>query len=271
MNKFRKFDVDGVVRIDWWEEHHYSIKGKINDTVPSVTKILGDVIAKGYGFDNWLKSVGPNASYLSRKAADSGSKLHNAFEQLICGSEIDVELGIWEKDEWKKLQYFYDWYNGLDIEPIAVEQVVYSTKWIAELVEGKTTIKSLAGTADFICRINGEVWLLDWKTGNAIYDTSEMQLAAYAVMWNEMVRDGIIDAPLVKRVGVVHVGSKHKKVVKEKMQGVGVGVTEVDVLKDKASFENTVQLWARLNPTYKKPIVDYPPKFKLEKGVMKNV
>ena len=37
----------------------------------------------------------------------------------------------------------------------------------------------LGGTCDMVARINGETWLIDFKTSNGLYKTHEIQLAAY--------------------------------------------------------------------------------------------
>jgi predicted RecB family nuclease len=42
-----------------------------------------------------------------------------------------------------------------------------------------------AGTADLVVKINDKVWLLDIKTSNSLHTSYGLQLAAYAMAWNE--------------------------------------------------------------------------------------
>ena len=51
------------------------------DYFPSVTTIL-EVFPKGFGFNQWLKDVGNNASEIADRAATSGTKVHDACDAL---------------------------------------------------------------------------------------------------------------------------------------------------------------------------------------------
>jgi hypothetical protein len=58
--------------------------------------------------------------------------------------------------------------------PIASEKLVYSSD------------HGYAGTADLVGTLNGQLALLDIKTGRGVYPEYKLQLAAYAVAWGEM-------------------------------------------------------------------------------------
>lgn len=252
-----------VERIDYFSEHWYSIPG-IEEKLKSVTTILA-VIAKGYQFDEWLKTAGVNADYIARKAADSGCLLHNAIEQMIYGNTIRANYGEQEnytKKEWQKLNDWYSWYSWLvaehKLEPIAVEKIVYSERIM------------VAGTADLICKINDEVWLLDWKTGNSIHSESNMQVAIYAYMYNQMIDKGIFEGEKITKCGVVHVGAKNKGNAKGTLHNKGIKVAEVDNWQGEVrNFYHTLKVFNRKNPNIKAPIDEFPMELGLEKGILK--
>jgi hypothetical protein len=67
-------------------------------------------------------------------------------------------------------------------------------KWASmtklEIVEQETSMVSekyqFGGTLDAIGRMDGELCLLDWKTSNGVYQDYLVQLAAYALLWDEV-------------------------------------------------------------------------------------
>ena len=54
---------------------------------PSVTTVLA-YMPKAKFFEGWLKDVGHNADLIMRKAANEGTAVHDAVEDLIAGKEI---------------------------------------------------------------------------------------------------------------------------------------------------------------------------------------
>lgn len=103
----------------------------------------------------------PNAS--RDRAALRGQEIHHLAWQLVTGEEVtvpDEHLG--------PVQAAARWLDSHHVEPILRETPVFNvTHW-------------WAGTLDLVGRIDGCVWLLDWKTGKGIYDDTALQLAAYA-------------------------------------------------------------------------------------------
>jgi hypothetical protein len=67
-----------------------------------------------------------------------------------------------------------DWKKSVHLKPIAIEQVVYSPKY------------GYAGTLDLLAEVNGELAVLDWKTGKAVYSEAHLQNAAYRQAVREM-------------------------------------------------------------------------------------
>ena len=54
---------------------------------PSVTTIL-NYMPKNNFFMTWLKDVGHNADLIAKRAADEGTQVHKAIEELVEGNEI---------------------------------------------------------------------------------------------------------------------------------------------------------------------------------------
>jgi len=182
---------------------------KVNDAwVPSVTTILS-VYPKGTGFDRWL---GESSSYdeaiAKRDAAgDRGALVHEAIAALVAGNNLTVlpatndrtglvSLGT-ERESWtlynsdprvaKFIQGFVNWWESCKPEPIAVEVFLAGDGY--------------AGTCDFQGRVDGEPWLIDWKTSARVYASHHLQTAAYAAA-----------APETKwRRGILHLKTSTKK------------------------------------------------------------
>jgi len=152
-------------RLTFQEEGHlYSLDGK---PIPSVSKIL---YSQGRPF------------YARNTAAmDRGSRAHAATEMMdtigMGPFDFDVDL----------IPYLTGWQQFIDqtgAKVLEVEQRVYSeTLWFA-------------GTFDRIIELFGHVCLIDIKTGGK-QKTHPVQLAAYAVAWEELTGQAIDYAGIV--------------------------------------------------------------------------
>lgn len=242
-------------RIEYLDTRWYKIEG-IEKPMPSVTMVIGDVLAKGEGFDNFLMTSGFNAEIVVKRAGESGTRLHKAFESAILGNEVRAdniflgESGFSEK-EWQKIQDFQNWYENLNPVPLYLEKTVFSQEW------------DVAGTADWIGFIGGELWLLDWKTGNNVYDSADYQVAAYKKMYNEIADK--LGMPLITKAGIVHVGASNK--TEREMNNRGVKVTEV-TKADEQTFWHINEIWKQRNPDPKIPTHNYPVSVKFTKGIL---
>lgn len=209
---------------------------KVSDDVyyPSVTNVL-QTINKGYGFDEWLKSVGHNANLIVKKAQESGSKIHNAIERFWKDEKITPEF--FEEEEWIKMCNFANWANELNIEPIATETELFDDDM------------KIAGTADLVAKIDNQMFLIDYKSGNNIYTTSHMQTSCYVEMWNKTHKEKIT------RAGLLHVGANVKK--KDGLNNKGIKFEETDLIKYTRLFHNTLAIYDEM---FRKqpPMLEYP-------------
>lgn len=123
-------------------------------------------------------------------AADRGSTIHKVIEAYLGGSPLP------ECNE-----------DELDVA-IAAESFLLDHKPVIHAVEVTVFSPSLryAGTCDLSAAIDGEPWLLDWKTGKGVYSDYAIQLAAYALAESAVINGEAVEwGPLKNtRLGVVH-------------------------------------------------------------------
>lgn len=237
-------------QINFLDERFYTVDGKI--FYPSVTTVL-DVYPKGYGFVQWLKDLGNNADEVLKRAGEQGSKVHDAIDQFLKGFTVSwVDLDgkpNYTLEEWQMILKFTDFWNTWNPEILANESKLVSEKL------------GLGGTIDIVCRINGEVWLIDFKTSNAIHTSYELQIAAYATMWNEN------NEPKIDRTGIMWLKSQTRGADKtgKKIQGQGWIIKEFDRHYSEAFkiFNHCHAIWKEEHPTYTPKNMIYPDKIKL--------
>ena len=168
-----------IVQLTTSDERWYSreVNGKII-YVPSVTWIC-DHYPKGVAFYKWLANKGwDEAEALKASAADRGSKIHQAIEFLLDGNIVKMascfnnyDKGVEEElttQEYEAVMSFVAWFEATKPEIINKEFNVFSLD------------DTYAGTVDLACRIGNDEWIIDFKTGQNIWPSYELQLSAYA-------------------------------------------------------------------------------------------
>lgn len=103
-------------------------------------------------------------------AADMGTYIHNWIEAYSQGESPELPVN---KKLLKTIEDFKAFWDSKDIEVIHAERPVCSLKHY------------LAGIPDLICKVDGKLTIMDWKTGSGIYPEMFLQLAAYALMYEE--------------------------------------------------------------------------------------
>ncbi len=159
----------------------------------SVTKVLGDVLAKPALYywsgltcarialkEPWLneKEVMAELQGVVRDSQERGKKIHNIIEQSVSfmgATQIVINESEEELNPYVKA--FVSWFKTHKPTTVANEVELYSNQHM------------YAGRCDYICKINNENWLIDFKTGKAIYKETGLQLAAYqhALKENEII------------------------------------------------------------------------------------
>lgn len=218
---------------------------------PSVTTVL-QYMPKNKFFDNWLKDVGHNADLIMRKAANEGTAVHEAVEDLIAGKEItwmdDFGNAKYNLVVWQMILRAAEFFQKHKPTVIAAEEFTFSDKY------------KYAGTADLIVEMDGERWLLDVKTSNNLHRSYDLQLAAYAKAWEEMFGQKI------DRTGILWLKSSKRGPSKKEgvYQGKGWEVKQIDKIDENfALFQTIYDLYKLDNPVTEPIYNSYPTKVKL--------
>jgi len=169
----------GIVQITTEDERFYSREiGDKTIYVPSVTWILDKGYVKGLGFYKWLANNGwDEAEALKNAAADRGSKIHQAIDYLLDGNIVKIdsrfsnrEKGIEEElnaQEYEAVMSFVTWFERTKPTIIDKEFTVFHPEDL------------YAGTVDLACRIGNDEWIIDYKTGQNVWPSYELQVSAY--------------------------------------------------------------------------------------------
>ena len=190
------------------DSRYYRRNGKY---YPSVTYVL-QCYPKGKHFENWLKQVGYSADYLSRKAAEEGTQVHQMAEDYLMGKELRF-LNQYDKPQydpkvWQMFIKFVEWWEKYTPKLIETEVHLFSDKY------------KVAGTCDLIYEINGELWVIDIKTSNNLQIAYDLQTAIYGQCYEECF------GKKADRYGILWLKSNKRKSTENKMQGKGWEIYE---------------------------------------------
>ena len=177
-------------------KHTYMVKG---EQVPAVTRIVDAVSPKNLtewaakaGADWWLDNHTDDVE-MQAIVYDGIRSAHKGIsrEAQIIGSDVHKWIELWIKfkihggssvadypyEVKTPMENFHKWVESREIEWIASEKKVYSKFW------------NYAGTIDALAKINGELYVIDFKTSAKIYKEYYLQVYGYAQAIHEMVND----------------------------------------------------------------------------------
>ena len=177
---------------------------------PSVTYVLS-YYPKGKFFEDWLKKVGYSADYIVKKASEEGTQVHEMIEAYLNGEELKfLEHGrpMYAPNVWQMFLRFVEWWEEYNPTLIEVEVHLFSDEL------------KVAGTCDLVCEIDGELWVIDFKTSNHLQTTYDLQTAMYAKCFEECF------GKKVDRTGILWLKSSKRGPKKGKMQGKGWEIYE---------------------------------------------
>jgi hypothetical protein len=128
---------------------------------------------------------------------ERGTRIHAALESVLRREAFEID----PRDE-PAVAGARTWLNEHHVQPIEVEAFLINET------------HGYGGTCDLIAEIDGETWLLDWKSSKSVawpngnvYDEMRLQLAAYSRA-EFVARIGDpqrYDVPEITRFGIVHV------------------------------------------------------------------
>lgn len=268
-------------RIQVMDDRFYTKDGE--KFYPSVTTVL-QAYPKGPYYDKWLKENGFDADEILKEAGEQGSNVHDGIDRLIKGEEVTWTTHLVDTYQLRTveshLQFIEDKNNGMlskylkEIEHFTLNEWVMINRFIDFCTQCEPEFEAneinliveeleLGGTLDIICNIRGERWLIDAKTSNMIHKTHELQLAAYATMWNLTYPDYPID-----RVGVLWLKAQTRGEDKQgkKYQGAGWQLKEFDKSYEEnwKLFQHVRAIWDEENPNYKPKNLIYPDRLSLK-------
>ena len=165
---------------DGTRRYVHPVTGEVVPSVTTVLKVLnkpaldgwGARVAAQYADANWEELSGLESRVRvdrikmahkneSRRAADLGTMIHEICEKFATGNPSRIPKAA--------DPYMNQFINFLaDIRPRFLENEV--TVWSRKY--------GYAGTADALALIEGEITVIDWKTGKGIYPEHGLQLAA---------------------------------------------------------------------------------------------
>jgi hypothetical protein len=151
---------------------------------PSVTMIL-DVLAKPFLIMWYGKYGTAHCNKVKKAGADVGTMFHAAVENRIKGIPALPAKTKTEKQVEHMVNNLFDQWVNLGVEVLHTEMSLEDTDL------------EFHGTFDALVRINGKLYVVDWKTSNQMDEINHpLQLSAYAHLFNiiskEQVNDGII-------------------------------------------------------------------------------
>ncbi len=247
----------GVLRITslnerWYSRNIINKKTGLKERVyyPSSTWISG-YYPKGVYFHKWLAGKGwSEVEALKQAAADRGSRVHYACQDLDEGKEIKITEKYINPSTGKKEELSKD----------EVDCIISYRNFIDELrpelfANEITSFGDVyAGTADKIFGIKEgkyrQIWIVDLKTSQSIWPEHELQISSYSHMYFNFKKMGISDKEWEKRkLAILQIGYKKNR--------KGYKFTEV---KDKYHLFRSVayKIWKNENADGKPKERDYP-------------
>ncbi len=206
---------------------------------PSVTWIC-NYVPKGYALMKWVADKGwDEAEQIKREAGNRGTKVHKAVSSLLLGNELKMDDKIPNSDtgepeditleEWEAIMSFAEWHKEANPKTLENEVALFHED------------PMFAGTADYICEIDGVRWLIDFKTSASVYLSHEVQLSAY----NHALPPDL----KAEKMAILQLGYKRNKIKKWKL-------TEVE---DKYSlFQSAYSFWLDASKNVTMFQKDYP-------------
>lgn len=154
---------------------------KMNEMARRIAHDYNDLEATGRDVDiDLLLLKAKKQPDITRDAAGArGTYIHNVLERWIKGDDIKPMLAN-DPDMTKLIKNAGAWFVDNEISDEQTELTLYSDKY------------GYAGTADLVCKMKNKVEgqepvtaLIDFKSGKSIYDTAALQMAAYAMAYEE--------------------------------------------------------------------------------------
>lgn len=202
---------NGEVTLSFESFRHRYVWEEKDEVIPSVTTILKVINkpalvnwASNMAVDYISEQIEPGKSYdelqlidifkKGRKAhwqkktdaGDIGTFVHNWVEKYINGENPGMPVN---PDLKVSILKFLIWVKKHDVKFLVSEQVTFSKKY------------KYSGTIDFICTIDGKLYIGDLKTSKGIYSEMWLQTSAYRYARTEEYPNENYSGQLIVRIG----------------------------------------------------------------------
>ena len=174
--------------------------------VPRVTHILNQCINRDF-LIMWAAKLGKQKYFIEKNNATTiGSRTHELIDEFLSTGRFAENIFYKIPPSLKKsvsiaFDNFKEWMNELANKGYFISDIIAMEKPI--------TCPYFGGTIDCICRINGKVYIVDFKTSKQISPEYLLQVCAY--MW--VCNSGYVDnIPHIDGIGIIRVDkeTKHK-------------------------------------------------------------
>ena len=212
---------------------HQVYKNSKGEKLPSVTTVLS-IISKPQLFYWGVKMAKEGICPIeyTNETAKIGSLVH-AIAQYFT-SKTPIEWEKYTKEEIKKAckisKRFFEFVSMQDeFEPILSEGAFASDKY------------GFGGSLDLICKLNGKITLLDYKTSGAIYDEMIAQVSAYKLLVEE--KGYKIEQVIILRFCREEAeGYEYREISKKELkQGLKVFKSALKLYKEKKELEKILK------------------------------
>lgn len=123
------------------------------------------------GLVDFVKACLHRHNIIRETSAQFGNKVHEFFDNFMRGMPIE-ELAL-DEEMAPFLESLVKWKNEGGYEPVAIEPHYESRAHMYH------------GSPDLIVKKDGELWVVDYKVRKEVGHDVWMQLASYAMLWNE--------------------------------------------------------------------------------------
>lgn len=158
-------------------KQHTIYKDSSDKRVPGCTTIIG--VLNKPSVVVWANKIGLQGIEMSKYVddlAEVGTLAHEMISAHFTGKKVDTDeysKKVIDRAE-NSMISFLEWVKNKKIDVIFSEKVLVSDKF------------GYGGTIDMYCNLDGENYLIDFKTGSGIYDDHFYQMAGYKILLNEV-------------------------------------------------------------------------------------
>lgn len=208
---------------------------------PSVTTKIDAVYPKDAFLIKWIREQGLGGQAIFEKAADEGTEVHIAIDEMLQGKVIPT-FDMSDKVK-KSIKAFLDWCE--EYKPIFLESetMVVNHKYkYAGTKDARVLLDYKKGKTE-----HKGIYVVDYKTSNSVHDKHKIQNSSYWACGDR-----------TDKVAILHLGNKTK---------AGYSFLEYDpeVYWNKAT--HYIKTFEMEHPNREPRIIEYPENFELPKSL----